>query len=507
MIAEFFVLILLAAAAVAGAWLIGVRSFWLAFPLGLAMTMVLRVLSYALFHEAHLYALVNPVYFALLGATVIVAAWRAKLGQRLWQMIAPAVGVAVLAVVSTRVIGAQGTPHGDSHWILAVAHLFDINGNLYILGGHTPIKRGFMYPMMLALGPKDEYLSSFTPFIFAALGAAAVWLIIELSKKYDARRLWIVSGILAVTTFTAIMPLRSIFYINGHTTMGLGIMLTAAGVVIAAREGKLNTILRVMVLSGVFIIASARVEGIVLAAVAVLPLLSRRWILRRDIMLIVSAATIPLAIWLVSYHSYLIRGLKLPYWAFPIVLIGGGLIAAVKWLDWLRFRSVAIGVGAFAGIFIAAEIFLRNGLRQGNYALITNLLGSVDPDTGRFIQEGGWGLIVILLPVALWLGISFSRGKGFAGWLGLTKFSVELRTTLVIFISLVLSSMFAKMLDSGQFGSPTLGRPGWSDSLNRMWIHVFALMLVITAVALIENEKLWSWLPLKKSNETAKVAK
>jgi hypothetical protein len=62
------------------------------------------------------------------------------------------------------------------------------------------------------------------------------------------------------------------------------------------------------------------------------------------------------------------------------------------------------------------------------------------------------------------------------------------------------------MLDSGQFGSPTLGRPGWSDSLNRMWIHIMALIFVSTAVALIQNDKLWNWLPLKVSKTTEKAA-
>jgi hypothetical protein len=481
LINEFFVLTLIAAASISIGWLLGLRSFWLALPVGLAAVMATRLLTYTFFHDTGLSILGNPVFFSLLGLSLLWAAWKAKIGEKLWVMMAPAVAIALLAVTATRVFGVQGTNHGDSIWIVTLAHLFDINGNLHILNGHTPIKRGFIYPLMLALGAPGEYLSSFTPFIFAALGAAAVWLTLELTKKIDQRRLWIVGGLLAVTSFSAIMPLRAIFYINGHTTIGLGVLLATAAVVISVRDGMLTRNNLIITCLGVFMIAAGRIEGIVLAAIVVLPLLSQRWILRREIMLIISSATVPVAIWLTTYHSYIIHGTHLNWYVFDAILILGGLLPALRIFDWFRFRSVFIGVGALLAIFITAQVVFHDSFRQGNYALISNLL------QGR----GGWGLLVLLVPLA----VLFSQFR---------KSSSELRSLFTILLGLVLASMLAKMLDSGQFGEPTMGRVGWSDSLNRMWIHIFALILVVTAVSLVENDKLWAWLPNRKNTKVTK---
>ena len=487
MFSEFFVLILIAAGSVSAAWLLGVRSLWLAFPFGLAMVMALRFVTYTFFHNTGLGLLGNPVFFGLLGLTVIWATIKSRGGDKLFKMMAATVAVALLAVTSTRILGAQGTPHGDSDWILILAHLFDINGNLHIMSGHTPIKRGFIYPLMLALGPKDEYLSAFTPFIFAALASASVWLTLVLTKNIDRRRVYITGALIALVAMTAVMPLRAIFYINGHTATGLGILLAAGAVTLAVRDGALTRNNLILVCLGVFMVASARIEGIVLAALVVLPLLSRSFIKRTEIMMIISSATIPVVVWLLTYESYIVRGFSkvthLPMWAFGVILIGGGLLPALKIFDWFRKWSVYIAIGIFAAIFVAAELLYRDSMREGNYALITNLI----------YGYGGWGLLV-LLPI---IGLLFSRGR---------KASPEYVILMTILLGQLLASAFAKMLDSGQFGSPTLGRPGWSDSLNRMWIHIIALVLVSTAVALIQNDKLWNWLPLKQSKITEKAA-
>jgi len=73
----------------------------------------------------------------------------------------------------------------------------------------------------------------------------------------------------------------------------------------------------------------------------------------------------------------------------------------------------------------------------------------------------------------------------------LKQMSPEHRTLLWISGALVLGSLIVKMLDGGQFGHPTLGRTGWSDSLNRMWLQSFAIFLVAALVGLVQNDKLW----------------
>lgn len=473
MINEFFVITLLAGSSIALGWLVGARTFWLAFPLGLGLVMGLRLFTYTTFHNLKLSMLGNPVFYGLLGAALLLAVWRSKPGQKFWLMIAPAVGLGLLAAVATRIFGVQGTNHGDSLWILSVAHLLDLNGNLNYLSGHTPIKRGFLYPLMLSLGDRDEYLTSWPPFVFAALAAATVWLTMQLTKRYDWRRTVIVAVLLVGVTLMARMPWLAIFYINGHTLTALGVMLTAGAVILAVRDQKLDTLNLLLACTGIFIIASTRIEGIALAAILSLPLLSRRWITRWQIMVIISSATVPLTIWLLTYHSYIARlGNRIPELLFAAILLILGLVPAAKIFDWFRFRSIWIAIVPLVAIFVGAQLAFAESLEKGNASLVKNLI----------LGEGSWGALVFLIPLTL----------AFVDW---RKLSSEVKTLGTILFSMIMASLVVKMLDGGQFGNPTLGRPGWSDSLNRMWIHFFALLLVVAATALIENDKLWMWLP------------
>lgn len=470
-------MVLLSGASVALGWLAGARTFWLGFPLGLGLVMVLRLFTYSFFHNFEMPALGNPVFYGLLGAALLIAVWRARPGDRFWSSVGIAVGLGLLAAVATRVFGVQGTNHGDSLWILSVAHLLDINGNLHFLSGHTPIKRGFLYPLMLALGDRDEYLTSFPPFVFAALAAATVWLTTELTKRYDWRRTATVAVLLVGVTLTARMPLLSIFYINGHTLTALGVMLTAGAVILAVRDEKLSAMNLLLACTGIFIISGTRVEGIAFAAILSLPLLSRRWIKRWQIMVIISSATVPLTIWLLTYHSYIARlGNRIPELAFAAILLIAGLVPAAKIFDWFRFRSVWIGVVPLVLMFVGAQLAVAGSLKKGNESLVKNLI----------LGQGSWGALVLLLPLTL----------AFVDW---RKLSSEVKSLGTILFSMIMAALVVKMLDGGQFGHPTLGRPGWSDSLNRMWIHFFALLLVVAATALIENDKLWMWLPQAKS--------
>ena len=466
MLTEYAVLILIALGGVAIAWQLGIRNLWLSVPSGLMISVVMRDVLFATMNMVQQRWISGFAFFGLLALGLIVSAWQA--GRGLYKNLLLATGLSALAVTSTRVLGFQGTPHGDSLWILSFTRLFDINGNIAFLNGHTAIKRGFSYPLLLSLGPSGQYLSGMTPYIFAALGCLVIWVVRQLTKDAPRKRVLWVAMLLVLATFSTVMPLRAIFYINGHTLTAVGLLAAAGVAVLAVRDYELSREHLLVVCLGVFTASTSRVEGIVLAALIVLPLLSQRWISRRAIMWIITSGTFGLSLWLATYHSYIIHATHLPWFVFMAIMVGAGLLPALKLFDWIRFRIVPIALIVMTLVFVGAEVVFHNALRKGNLALASNLI----------FGSGRWGIFFVAIVLGLVLG-------------NLKKLSPEHKTLLAITGSLILGSLIAKMLDGGQFGHPTLGRTGWSDSLNRMWLQSFAIFLVTVLVGLVQNDKIW----------------
>lgn len=465
MLTELLVLSLIAVGGVSGAWLLGARNTWLAIPVGVAIAVVLRNLSFSALNLVGLRQFASVTFFVLLAAVALLAAWRARVG--LWRPLSLAVGFALLSVLTTRWLGFLGTSHGDSLWILSFSHLIENNGSMEILNGHTSIKRGFAYPLLLALGPNQQFLSGLTPYLFAALASAAIWLVTTLLAKYDWRQVALIAGLVVLATFSSVMPLRSIYYINGHTLAGIGMLLAAGATVLAIRDGALSLQNTLVACVGIFTVSSSRAEGIALAALIVLPLIGARFIARWQIIALISSATVSLGVWLATYHSYIIHSTHLNWVVFDALLVGLGCLPALRWLDWLRHRLVPIALISMPLVLVLAELRYSRDLAKGNRSLFANLV----------LGQGFWGfgLVAILVLIAI-----FSARK----WSSLTS---EHRTLVIITASLVFGSLIAKMLDGGQFGHPTLGRLGWSDSLNRMWIQSFGIFLVAAVVALVQS--------------------
>jgi len=466
MLTEFAVLLLISLGGIAIAWQLGLRNFWLSVPAGLMVSVVIRDVLFSVMNMVQQRWIGAFSFFGVLAVGLIASAWQA--GRGLYKNLLLGAGLAILGVLSTRVFGFTGTPHGDSLWILSFAHLFDINGNINLLSGHTAIKRGFSYPLMLALGPSGQSLTGVTPYIFGALGCLVVWAVKELVGDSAKKRVLYSAFVLAAITFTTVLPVRAIFYINGHTLTAIGMLAAAIAAVVAIRDYHLTREQLLIICLGVFTATTSRIEGIVLVALAVLPLLSQHWIKRREITLIITTGTFALGMWLATYHSYIIHATHLPWYVFMAILIGGGLLPALRWFDWIRTRIVGIAIGGMALVFVAAEIVFHNELRKGTQALYDNLLGG----SGRW----GWAFVGLALVFAL--------GR-------LRALTPEHKTLVLITVSLVLGSLVVKMLDGGQFGHPTLGRTGWSDSLNRMWLQSFAIFLVTGLVGLVQNDQIW----------------
>ena len=482
MLNEILVLSLIAAGSVAGAWLLGARSTLFAIPSGLLLASVVRILIFSTCNMFGVREFSAGIFYVLLAAALIVAAVRARAG--LYLPIAVAVAAGLLGVFATRVLGIIGTRHGDSYWILAVAHLMQKNGDMMILDGHTPLKRGFAYPLFLALGPEEQSLTGITPYIFFAMMCALVWVIWELVKNQPRNRIFIVGAVLAAITFSATMPLRSIFYINGHTLFATGLIITVGVSVLAMRDKVLSNVNFIALLAGVYVATSTRAEGVALMAIAILPIISLRFLSRLQVALVITSLTASFAIWQATYNSYLIpNGM---HWAiFMLIFVGAGLIPVIKWFDWIRHRVFFFGLAGLVLVFLAAEVKWHADFRRGHKALIYNLFFNFNTKT---LGSGGWGLFFAGLAVFLIIAV-------------VGRWTPEFRNLMMVSVMLVVGAFISKMLDGGQFGHPDLGRIGWSDSLNRMWIQTFGIFVITVAVGLIQNEKIWQRIGAKSKGE------
>ena len=465
-------LALIAAGGVSGAWLLGTRSTLLAIPTGLLLATAARILIFSTSNLFGVRQFSTGIFYVALAATLLLAAFKVRNG--LYRPLILSFAASVLAVFATRVLGVAGTRHGDSYWVLAVAHLMQNNGDMLILDGHTPLKRGFAYPLLLALGPHDQTLTAVTPYVFFALLCAAAWIFWELVKAAPRRRVYFVGAVLAIMTATAPVTLRSIFYINGHTLLAVALVVAVGVAVLATRDKRLSNAHLMALCAAVYVAVSTRAEGVALAAIVLLAVVSLKFLSRLQLATIMTSLTSAFAIWQATYASYLIPN-GMSWVVFGLIVVGVGLLAVAPWFDWLRFRALPIGLIGLAIVFVGAEIKWHDEFERGHRALLYNLVYNFETNA---IGSGGWGLLFVGLAILL----------GFAVF---GKKTVEFRLLLAISAMLVLGSLISKMLDGGQFGDPDLGRIGWSDSLNRMWIQSFGIFVITVAIGLIQNEKIW----------------
>ena len=497
MLNEFLIMALLAAGSVSGAWLLGVRSTLLAIPAGLIFATAARILVFATCNLFSIREFSAGAFYAVLAAALLIAALKSRVG--LYRPVVIAVATGLASVFATRIIGFAATRHGDSYWILAVAHLMQKGGDMTILDGHTPLKRGFAYPLLLSLGSDDQWLTAITPYIFFALICAVAWLVLSLTKKYSSVIRSIVLSLMAVLSFSATLPLRAIFYINGHTLFAVALTVAAGVSVLAIRDQMLTRSNLLVICAAVFVATSTRAEGVAIMAVAILPIVGSRFVKRKQVALVLTSLTASFSIWQATYNSYLIPN-GMPWVVFMLALIVAGLLPALAWFDWLRHRAFTISVFALAAIVFAAEIKWHTSFNKGLQALFFNLIYNLDTHT---ISSGGWGLIfgsfILLLCLAASGTVRLDLRRG-QSWIS-TTLSPEFKLLMQISIALILGSLISKMLDGGQFGHPDLGRIGWSDSLNRMWLQSFGIFVVTVAVGLIQNDKIWQRSGAKNKGE------
>ena len=461
---EILTLALLLASGVSAAFLLGARSALQAIPLGLGLAVMWRVLSHSLIYFIGLGEQSRLVW--LVGSIALIAAAALKHFRfsGYWLSVGLGLGSAAIAGVLTRGFGLRGIPHSDSLWILTLSDLMQRSGDMEIVGGRTAIKRGFAYPTTLALGPEGSSLTGLTPLIYMALVLAIIWAIVSLSPSLDAKQWAWILGPLALVLITTPILLRAIWYVNGHTLTALGVTLAVTAVVLAAREGALTRLNLAVIMTGLALISTTRPEGVAFAALIAAPLISKRWISRWDVRWIVFSALGSFGLWMYLYDGYIPNLLRLYDERFPIAMLIGSFLVGLKIFDWFRLRLVPlalIGMTAILG-FVFATNFVS--LTDDVWAQIQNM----------FLGQGFWGGFFIAMVLC-------------AAVLGLKKMGSNYRLLALISVLLVLGSIVAKLLDGGLFGDPTLGRLGWTDSLNRMWLHSFGIFIITLVIGFAQS--------------------
>ena len=470
MVTEFAVLVLLAASSVSASWLLGIRSFWLHLPVGLSVVTLLRALTFSTLNLVDQRAWLNPVFFAELFVILLLAAWFAR--PQMYQAFLMAVVFSILSVLSTRGLGMSTSPRADSLWILTLTKLFNATGDLNKLDRITAIRKGFSYPLMLSLGPQNEYLSAFTPFAYLVLLCALVWAVTELTKLQPKSRVLLTSAMLLLPVATAIMPLRIMYYIGPHSLVAIGYTMAAVAVALAVRDGKLSSTNRTVILLGFALAAISTAEALAVLLVIAIALFKREWLKRSDTALLTLAASVPFAIWLATYNSYLIQVTGLVWYVACPLFIGLLLLIATKPFDAIRQNlSILVPIGLVV-FLIGAHFAYPQNMTRGYQSLVENL----------FFGKGDWGA----LPYVILFGIAFVILTG------ISRQSHEVRSLIFTVVVAILSSMVAKILAGGQLGDPLLGRFAWTDSLNRMWFHILGISLIAIVVGITQQDWLWS---------------
>jgi hypothetical protein len=286
---------------------------------------------------------------------------------------------------------------------------------------------------------------------------------LHLMREFSRRTLIIATSVVALVVFTASMPWAAIFYVNGHTLVALGITVVVATMFFGHELFETRNAQLVAICLGLSVVTITRPEGALLALVVIAIFANRRGSNPTEVLASIATVFGSFLVWMFAVSSYLLAGRMT--WLLPVGMLVflAGIWAMYRWLPKLISRVFELTPIILLGVFLALQVVFIKDLSKGDRSLFTNL----------FLGFGGWGFMFWGFVVIAALSCFMQREKIYGSLLRLLA-------------SLALASFLAKMVDGGQFGSPTLGRVGWDDSLNRMWIHFMGLFIVIAVLGLAQ---------------------
>ena len=462
---DFLLLALIAVACLAFASKFERDKIWLMLPTGFVAIVVLRVISVVItapvvraipqLKTADFWLFVA----ALLAICISSFAWL----KTQWKLAAVAVASAAAIMFGSRVIGLSTLTHGDSIWILTMSEYISRGGDPAYLGTQMSLKRGFSLILMIGLGKDLPRLDEVLPIVFVLVALITVGLAWYLLKNYSSRIRLISISAVTLLVFTAWLPWVTVFYVNGHTLVALGIMVSVSSMLIDKKSFKNPTSRVVTFCLGLALVTLTRPEGIVLSLILVALFAGYGALSARSVLFSVGSVFAAFLAWMGTVNAYIVSwnriGLVSVAMLVGLAILALGLYRVPKFVHKVFWLTPWI----LAGLFAVMAVVFAEQLARGEAALAINLL----------FFEGKWGFIIwaMLLVVAISLFV-----------LREAAYSLMLR----VLVSMGVASLLSKMLDGGITGQPTLGRVGWVDSLNRMWIHILGILVVILVLGVAQ---------------------
>ena len=386
-------------------------------------------------------------------------------------------GLSITALMSKYVLQIGERHHSDSADTVALALVAIQSDNPLVQEIADSPKRGIAYPLMLALGPTGRILGAFTPLVFLSTLLLVGWIVWKLGGNQHPPSFWLASGALAVFSLSVPMFRASAFYLNGHTLMGFGLLLMVAGWMRARAEKHFSRVSASLLAVGGAVGVTARAEGVVLVLVVAAFVVAETWWSTRGdrVRLFMSLNVVGLTLtwWFGSLSSPVLERFGVNAWLLVVVSILGSAVASLPQIDKLR-RFVPL-VGSVALLAVLGWVVARSGNPVG-------MILAQWPNLGR--GEGGWGTAAHMFIASIIL-LAFSHT------------SAEYKKLLWLSALLIGGILFSKTFDGG------FGRPGFYDSVNRMWLHV--MPMVLTATLLGYTQLLASTWTRRQSASTSKT--
>lgn len=467
-IIEFALLLGFSLSGAAGLYLMGVRRLWQLLGFAIGLVALLRSLSYLILDAIGLGNLGIEVWIGAMLAMFSLAVAVGKLEfLKLAGLVSLGSSAMILVAIGAKYLLDIGErPHTDSSRLVAIAQLILRDGeSLSQLDGF--FKRGFAYPALLGIAPPGRILLALTPLIFISLLVLVVGWYLEAAPKL---RRWQQVSLLVggVSVLTIPMVQISVFYLNSHTLLAIGLAAVAYGVWRHSQLGldfkRLEPVGYALIILGVALATLTRPEGFVLAVLVYLPLLARLglqndWRARGKAWLPLAVAIIGISAWIYAFDYQNPHRWPVQLWLISLI----GLTLSAIWLlpAWDRVRRLSVRL-AFALMLLALGVAaLRNSgpFFEGLRAQAKNLLQGY----------GEWGL---LAPFAIALLVAI-------GWRGLSGGQrVLIQTSWLLLVGTVAS----KLVDGG-----SIGRLGTTDSVNRMWLQLLPILIVTIALGISER--------------------
>lgn len=460
-VVDFLTLLLIGATSISLSFLIGVRNVVPMVFVGLGSSVVVRVVLLLSSWSTGL----NQYSFEIwLVASLIISTWGALRAKRQFKVWLRPFGLftlfALIALIAKHVLRLGEMEHSDSLNAMTIALIFiqRESPDLAYLAEGRSLNRGLAYPAMLALGPEGSILSGFTAVVLFTAFAGVGWMAWNKSRLSVAPQFfWTSAALVGVFSMSTPIFRVSIFYLNAHTLLSLGVLITVFGIWETQRLGRFQSIPFVLTTVGTSLIATARAEGVFIA-VALMTFLAagQFWVTALDrirlVILVIVTAGFPLW-WFSEVGSGVLEERGIDGFRLIAIALAGGLVLASRFLDKLR-QYLPSGLGVVLLVYVLTLIY-----HWGPSSLVSaqweNLV------EGR----GGWASAPL---VAVTLGLIF-------GWKHTSRTYKELAMMILV---LVATTLVTKTIDGG------FGRPSFFDSVNRMWLHSMPIIALATLIGL-----------------------